>query len=445
MTLETADSASFFWRLLLIASLIAAIVSLWTTGAGLSRYVAIPLAWALAAAVQLGLFGLAWLIGVGHSRQRLWISLLYFATMLFSVTFSYVTLQSELTERIRPAEAQRRLLDVSRQVVSDLAHQLTAASQQRDDLELRLAGWLEMERGNGWATSTCEAEDHCYLAGVCQRIRQRIGVWEGSSGRTYREGPGEALIYGALEAELGSLRQLGERLAEYRLGVATEDGVLAAGIDNWQRLARLDLLLGRLPSADLEAVTCQAAALPSLPSYSDHARDAASSDEQPVYAWLDLQRLLSSAEPLGREDYPTLFALALALFIDLFVLAVALGASEVGRRGRGVAMLGAAPKGWQEAVVDDVDGWLGASLERGEQGSDSRQQLLSSLLDAISFDRRGQAHLLPEDPSQHRFARLLVGCRAATPRAFIRLGRVGQRFDLEEWVLPALAQAAQRS
>ena len=113
------DPRRFFWRLLLAASVMAASVSLLTTGLGLDRYVSFPLAWTMALAVQLGLFGLAWLIGVGRSMSRAWISALYCVTMLFSVTFSYVTLQSEFTKEIRPAEAQRRLFDVSREKLTE--------------------------------------------------------------------------------------------------------------------------------------------------------------------------------------------------------------------------------------------------------------------------------------------------------------------------------------
>ncbi len=365
--------------------------------------------------------------------------------MLFSVTFSYVTLQSELTQRIRPAEAQRQLLDLTRQVVSDLDRQLTAADRQHRQLEVSLGGWLEMERGHGWATRTCEAEDHCYLAAVCQRIRRRIAAWEARSGRSYREGPGEALIFGALQAELSTLQKVGERLASYRHRLESDDGALAVGLDNRQRLDRLDQLVGRLPEDDLAAVSCQATALPLLPAYDDHARDVASTDEQPVYAWLDLQTLWHSEEPIGRQDYPTIFALALAFFVDLFVLAVALGAAGIGHSaGRGLPVLQGVERDWHQQALADLEAWLEVALGPDQQQPAGRRQLLESLLDEISFDRQGRPRWVPNGEHQRRFAHLLVACRAAKPRILTRLGRSGSCFDLEEWVLPALAQAAQR-
>ena len=104
------NQRSMFWHLLLFASVVAACVSLVTTGAGLARYLPVVLAWPLALAVQMGLFGLAWLIAVKHTTLRALVIALYCITMPFSVVFSYVMLQSEFTSEIRPQEAQRSLV-----------------------------------------------------------------------------------------------------------------------------------------------------------------------------------------------------------------------------------------------------------------------------------------------------------------------------------------------
>ena len=106
---------SVFWNLLLLASVVAACVSLLTTGVGLARYLPVLLAWPLALAVQMGLFGLAWLIAVRHVKVRALVIALYCLTMPFSVVFSYVMLQSEFTSKIRPQESQHGLFDDLRQ------------------------------------------------------------------------------------------------------------------------------------------------------------------------------------------------------------------------------------------------------------------------------------------------------------------------------------------
>ncbi len=429
----------FFWRLLLAASLIAASVSLLTTGLGLNRYVSFPLAWSLALAVQLGLFGLAWLIGIGHDERRGLISALYCVTMLFSVTFSYVTLQSEFTENIRPAEARRRLFDASRAHLSENTRLFSEGVRRSEELELRLRSWVDMERSSGWSTRTCEEEEHCYLRGVCDRIRRRISRWEQESGRAYREGPGEQLIYGTLDTELGALRELGRRLGTYRDHLTNSNGVLASEIDNQERLRRLDGIRNQAPVADLAAVSCREVSLPEPPAYGDHARDQTASQEAPVYAFSDLVAILSAEHQLTREDYPTVFAFGLALFIDLFVLIVALGASVIEQQ-RGLPEVDGVPVSWEEGLQRDISGWIDTALLAGGRDPEARSSFLRSLIGAITFGRQGEARLIPETEEQRRFGHLLVQSKAARTESFVKYNRVGRMFLLSGWVYPALAR-----
>ena len=165
---------SVFWNLLLVASFVAACVSLLTTGVGLTRYLPAVLAWPLALAVRMGLFGLAWLLAVGQPALRALVIALYCLTMPFSVVFSYVMLQSEFTAEIRPQEARRGLFDDLRQRSATVASEIDESLSESDELQLRLASWLEMEQAWGWTTSTCAEDGHCYLAGVCERVQRRI-------------------------------------------------------------------------------------------------------------------------------------------------------------------------------------------------------------------------------------------------------------------------------
>ncbi len=432
-----------FWRLLLVASSMAALVSLLTTGNGLARYVSLPLAWTLALAVQIGLFGLAWLVGTGLRRERLGISLLYAVTMLFSVTFSYVTLQSELSEKIRPAESRRHLLDLTRTAVGEARAVASDGLRQAESLQLRLQSWLRMERQSGWATRVCEAEEHCYLGEVCGRIRGKIEAWERKSRQAYREGPGEQLIYGSLAVEAEALRALTGRLASHGEALGRAEGVFEPAIDNRERLRRLDLLLTGAPRSDLESMLCRELALPVAPAYADHARDVADSGEQPVYAWMDLMAILHSGEALGKEDYPTVFAFFLALFIDLFVLAVALGASYGLQRGEegARATLDRPPAGWEEELQGQVGHWLDASMLRSEASAAEKRDFLGTVLEAITFDGEGRARLVPDTDAQSRLGQHLVRDRAAEIRRFYHFNRRGWIFVLEDWAHRALARA----
>ena len=321
------NQRAVFWNLLLVASCVAAAVSLLTTGLGLARYLAWPLAWPLALAVQMGLFGLAWLIAVRQVKLRALVITLYCLTMPFSVVFSYVMLQSEFTAEIRPQEAQRELFDDLRHWSAEVTGEIDKSLAESDELELRLASWLEMEQSQGWTTSTCDASTHCYLSGICERVQRRIDSWEARFGQ-YPQGPGEALIYRSLVTEQAALRQIGESLRVAKQGWGRTE-VFAPDLDNRERLRQFDLALADVPARDPQAVRCEAVILPTAPPYDRFARDVALLEEKPVYAFEDLAAVFSQSTPLSRRDYPTVFALFLAVFIDLFVLLVAIGAAVV--------------------------------------------------------------------------------------------------------------------
>ena len=134
-----------FWNLLLIAAVISAAVSLLTTTFGLLHYLSFLLAVPLALAVQLGLFGLAWLIGFGENRIRPLMVVLYIVAMIFSVVFSYVFLQSELVEKVKPIEAQRRLFDDIRSQVTSFGNVINEGVNESEMLLTKIKLWLDTE------------------------------------------------------------------------------------------------------------------------------------------------------------------------------------------------------------------------------------------------------------------------------------------------------------
>lgn len=433
-----------FWYVLLWASFVAAAVSLMTTGLGLRRYLSFFLAWPLALAVQAGLFGLAWLIAVGRRRLRPLVIALYLVTMPFSVVFSYVMLQSEFTATIRPQEARRALFDELRASSAEVSSTLSAGIAASDELALRLGSWLEMEREAGWTMSTCDDEEHCYLDGVCRRVGRKIENWERRRGMAYRQGPGEALIYGLLETEIDAVERIRGSLTEFRERWTADEELFAGGLDNRERLRRYDAALAGFPREDLEAVLCRAAAAPPPPAYGAFARDAAGGDETPVYAFQDLTALLEPEHDIGRGDYPTLFALFLAAFIDLFVLLVAVGAALLpeasAEKGSAYPALRLVPPEWGDALRRDITEWIDGSLLHAQPGPVPRHEFLARVLDALRFERGGRAVLVPEDAAQSRFGFLMARARAATPAEMRGGDSEVTGFVLEDWVYPALTR-----
>ena len=142
----------------------------------------------LALAVQMGLFGLAWLIGFGNRRIRGLMIGLYLFTMVFSVTFSYVFLQSELVEKVKPIEAQRHLLDDIREKFTSFGNIIHEGVSESEIISSKLRMWLDTEEEKGWATKTCEEENHCYLLDVCSRVRGKsTSGRKNSSGLTVKD------------------------------------------------------------------------------------------------------------------------------------------------------------------------------------------------------------------------------------------------------------------
>ena len=435
------ERRSVFWNLLLFASCVAARVSFLTTGVGLARYLPVVLAWPLALAVQAGLFGLAWLIAVRHVKLRALVIVLYCLTMPFSVVFSYVMLQSEFTSEIRPQEAQRGLFDDLRQRSATIATEIDESLAESDELELRLASWLEMEEDQGWTTSTCDEAAHCYLAGVCERVQGRIDNWEERFDRPYQQGPGKALIYGSLETEHAALQQIGENLRSARQQWIASEQVFEANIDNRERLRRFDLALAEVPQRDLQATRCEAVALPPAPPYELFARADALSEETPIYAFEDLAGVFALSHTFTRSDYPTLFALFLAIFIDLFVLMVAIGAAvlEETETRHPVSMMRPAAPEWGDALRGEITAWIDGALLQARQGVEERRAFLAGLVDTLRFDRGNKVLFVATDARERRFGFLMANARAATPSPTAAEDE-SVTFVLEDWVYPALAR-----
>ena len=434
------NQRALFWNLLLVASCVAAAVSILTTGLGLARYLAWPLAWPLALAVQMGLFGLAWLIAVRQVKLRALVITLYCLTMPFSVVFSYVMLQSEFTAEIRPQEAQRELFDDLRHRSAEVTGEIDKSLAESDELELRLASWLEIEQSQGWTTSTCDASTHCYLSGICERVQRRIDSWEARFGQ-YPQGPGEALIYRSLATEQAALRQIGESLRVAKQGWARTAQVFAPDLDNRERLRQFDLALADVPERDLQAVRCEAVILPTAPPYDRFARDVALLEEKPVYAFEDLAAVFSQSSPLSRRDYPTVFALFLAVFIDLFVLLVAIGAAVVIETDPRLPLSSgqlAVPE-WGEGLSREITSWIDGALLHARGSADDRRAFLAAVIEALRFDNSNRVLFVATASQDRRFGYLMTNARAATASPLAGEGE-SVTFVLADWVYPALTR-----
>ncbi|MBN1272992.1 MAG: hypothetical protein JXB26_12050 [Candidatus Aminicenantes bacterium] len=436
-----------FWTILLVSAIISATVSFFTTSFGLLYYISFLLAIPLALAVQMGLFGLAWLIGFGNNQIRPLIIGLYFVAMIFSVTFSFVFLQSELVEKVKPRETQRQLFDDIRIKTTFFGGILNEGINESEILVTRLANWLEMEEKRGWATKICDEEDHCYLQNVCRRVRTKIDQWEKNFRKPYHQGPGRELIHGALEEEYNALEKIKIRLTEFRDNTWLTSPVLSENLSNRERLTALDQLVAGIPKSDLESVLCREIALPISPDYEDFARDNVIREEKQVYAFDDLRKIFKRDHKLTRSDYPTIFALGLSIFIDLFVLIVAIGAALVDYRREDIPIKKSEklPSEQEPVVRENISGWVNAALLGQAVDEEMRNQFIRDVIKAIRFVRSGQNVLVPRSEEQFRLGVILVKAKAA----FASRTKIDKKktdvFILEDWVYLALMRYLNRT
>ncbi len=432
------ERRKIFWNVLLVASFTAATVSLLTTALGLTNYLHPLLAWPLALAVQAGLFGLAWLIALPKSRLRGLLIGLYAMTMPFSVVFSYVMLQSELTFETRTLETRRALVDDLRERTAVVSDEIRRSRAWSEELRLRLDAWLALERSEGWTAATCVEAAHPYMDGVCDRLRRQIESWEATYQRPYRQGPGERLIYGLLETERDAVARAESVLTDLGESWIDREAVLGPGLDNQERLRRFDSALAELPRQEIEMVRPEPLTLPVAPDYETYARDAAVSDERPVYAFQDLAILFDSEHSFQRSDYPTVFAFALALFIDLFVLLVAVGAGVLADGGvaSGIAPM-ASPPSAEPSLDGEIGRWIDGAVASAGLAKEDRIGFLTGVMASLELDESGRSILRAEDALQARFGHMLVASHAARPRS---VDAPGHAFELQDWVLPALSR-----
>src|SRR5918999_5962852 len=437
---EFSLSPGFFWGTVLLASFVSSVVSLFTTALGLVQYQPSWIAYLLSFAVQAGLFAFAWLIGLAKGPSKLFVIVIYILIVPFSIVFSFVFLHGQFTAKIRPREAQINLLDDLRRKSRELSTVISSAFAESENLDVRLNKWQQIEDETGYAVSTCLQETNCYLKGVCDRVRKRVDAWESIQGRLYREGPGKQLIFSFLSSEVDALRARKNRISDFKTTFIDNNQALAPNIDNSERLSRFDRIVSAAPVDDLKAVLCREIALPAVPKYADVSRDRAIKEELPTYASEDLWALFDQTRTAwSKGDSWTAASLSLAIFIDGFVLLIALGTTTtLINRSERYPITTTLPDEWLSRLHQDIDRWLQLAHPDSRQSVNLRRSFATEILAAIQFSEDGMPYLVPVNIYQWRFGRILVHYEAATSE-LQRNGEGREVFAVEDWLIPALS------
>ena len=110
------------------------------------------------------------------------------------------------------------------------------------------------------------------------------------------------------------------------------------------------------------------------------------------------------------------FALGLAIFIDLFVLIVAIGAALIDDR-REDSFLPDTDRittEWDARHKQDISDWVEGALLGETRDEAQKMAFAREVLKTIIFNREGNNVLLPLNDEQYRFGVILVKSKAAT-------------------------------
>ena len=390
----------------------------------MAEWIAFP----LSLAVQLGLFGMAWILSVAEGRIKTLLVLPYVVAMLFSVLFSYALLQSEFTKHAGPQESRRALHDAIRDSVVSIISVATEAVNQSDTERAQLKAWVDLENVVGYTLRNCQVDQptYSYLSGVCDRLREKRLGWERTSGRPYRDGPGQRLMHGWLMAELNTLDVHRQKLTDYISLVNRIASGFQQGDNNRERLSDYDRIVAAYPGEAVSLFARNPTHRPGTINLTDYARDEILEDERAFYAFDDLVELFDSQRTSRPSDRAVYGSLGLALFIDLFVLIIAVGASLVDdSRTNSYPLSEAIPSEWDDQIKRDIASWI--NVARSETSDTSQQvEFIRQVLSRISLDDDGFIVFTPNDADEVRFGHQMVAASAATVEN-------GKRFLLKEW------------
>jgi hypothetical protein len=324
---------------LFVSSCLLAIVSWYTTFAGMRLYLSIWFAALASIGVQTALVLVAWLIGftssARNSGRRVLLIGVYVVTAIISISFSYTSLYTWFSARERPATVERRLYDTLNGSAGETQKLLTAAIAEQQKHILALREMTEAEKTHGHISRAQDADP--YLAGVRAAVAREAQTYaEG-----YREGSGEGVRYTAFDRYTKMAEQ---SLSEMQRSQTQLAAFLAQAkpLDPTERqLAAYRQAYDNVPWADVERTLHSGAiAKPAVPAYSDFVDRTVSGQEDLLVAFEEL-----FTAPTPRHA----FALALAMFIDVIVFLLAFAS--------GPYFFGAAEHRWVSAgaALEGID------------------------------------------------------------------------------------------
>ena len=294
-------------RGLFVVSVLLSVVSWYTTFEGMALYLSRWFALLASLGVQGALLFTAWLLG-SYRARRTQILVVYSITALVSVAFSYVSLYTWFAQRERPALVQRQLFDRLSSIAQQADETLTAASGEARKHVIALEEMTEAEKRVGYLAKAVDADP--YLAKVREAVAQEAQGREGSGeGARYSAFARYARLAQQTQAQIDGARQ---GLAQWRIRARPTDA-------STEQLRGFHAAYDGIPWAEVTTTLHNGTiARPLVPSLTEFVDQTGSGQEDLMLAFTEL-----FSAPTGRH----VFSLALAAFIDVIIILIALVSS----------------------------------------------------------------------------------------------------------------------
>jgi len=297
---------------------LVSVLSFFTTLYGLAIIVDFPLAVIGSLGLQAAMLGIAWnLIGLKENRL-LYISV-FCVTASFSVFFSYVNFDVNLRLDTRALDSRRQFATDSRSAL-DLRSRLAedAAVQGRYQLD-RLNDLIVLEQTEGWATLVDEGSKDPFVQSVIDGARLTVDSWSERKGRSYIQGSGRGLIINYLESRRNQAQSNLARISDYAAAIDSLTMSLSGELAIEEQYPLVNRAATEFPASEISLILGQRMQSPPPPPDPGRYVEKA---ETPQHA------LSLALDDLFAFDRTSVFALLMALAIDLITLLIALAGSK---------------------------------------------------------------------------------------------------------------------
>lgn len=176
------------------------ILSFFTTYYGLRIILPMPLALAGSLGLQVAMLGTAWTLMLVRRHRGLYV-IVFTVAASFSVFFSYVNFNTALQQDTRVTDARQRYTESARPVLSQYAATAQQAAYTGRYQMQRIEKLIQLEKERGWATVVDEGSEDPYIQTIIDGARRTVESWQQSKQTQYPQGAGEGIIVNYLESQ----------------------------------------------------------------------------------------------------------------------------------------------------------------------------------------------------------------------------------------------------